>query len=95
MLDALYLRVLGGRTLWTNADSVGVQASELVLIAQRVSDYVPPTWPGTSVVHLGLAAGLERGASVTFAVASRRIELHINRIRDGAYSWIRWVIRSP
>jgi len=70
LLAAFYGKVLGGRTLWTKADSAGVEASGVVLIAQRVSDYVPPTWPGTSVVHLDLAAGLDLEASVAFAVAS-------------------------
>jgi hypothetical protein len=70
LLAAFYGEVLGGRALWTNADSAGVEASGVVLIAQRVPDYVPPTWPGTSVVHLDLAAGLDLEASVAFAVAS-------------------------
>lgn len=70
LLAAFYAEVLGGRALFTNTDSAGVDASGVVLIAQLVSDYVPPTWPGTSVVHLDLAAGLDLEASVAFAVAS-------------------------
>ena len=68
-LAAFHAEVLGGRAQWTNADSAGVEASGVVLIAQRVSDYVPPTWPVTSVKHLDLAAGLDLEASVAFAVA--------------------------
>lgn len=70
LLAAFYAEVLGGRALWTNADSADAEANGVVLIAQRVSDYVPPTWPGTSVIHLDLAAGLDLEASVAFAVAS-------------------------
>ena len=70
LLAAFYEEVLGGRALWANADSAGVEASGVVLVAQRVSNYVPPTWPGTSVVHLDLAAGQDLEASVAFAVAS-------------------------
>ena len=70
LLADFYLTVLGGRALWANADSVGVEASGVVLVAQRVSSYVPPTWPGASVIHLDLAAGLDLEASVAFAVAS-------------------------
>lgn len=69
LLAAFYKKVLGGRTLWTKADSVGIEARGVVLIAQRVSDYVTPIWPGTSVVHLDLAARSGLEASVAFAVA--------------------------
>ena len=68
---AFYAEVLGGRALWTNADCAGVEATGLVLMIQRVSDHVPPTWPGTPVIHLDLAVGLELEASVAFAVAAR------------------------
>ena len=70
LLAAFYAQVLGGRALWTNADSAGVEATGLVLMIQRVSYYLSSTWPGTSVIHLDLAAGLELETSATFAVAS-------------------------
>jgi hypothetical protein len=33
----------------------------MVLVMQRIEDYHPPTWPGTSVVHLDLTGGAEIG----------------------------------
>ena len=38
----------------------------LLLIPQRVADYEPPSWPGSSIVHLDLTAGAE------LALAERR-----------------------
>jgi len=70
VLATFYRDVLGGRLLWTNADSAGVEAAGLVLIAQRVSNHVSPIWPGTSVIHLDLAAGTDLQASVDVAVAA-------------------------
>ena len=94
VLADFYLTVLGGRELWTNADSVGVEASGVVLVAQRVSNYVPPTWPGASVIHLDLAAGLDLEASVAFAVASGATTAAHSQIRDGLCSSIRRVTPS-
>lgn len=56
-LAAFYLRLLGGRVLWSRTSSVGVQTPGVLLIPQVVADYQPPVWPGSSVVHLDLTAG--------------------------------------
>jgi hypothetical protein len=55
-LGLFYQQLLGGEILWANDGSVGVRAAQVVLVAQRVTPYTPPTWPDTSIVHLDLAA---------------------------------------
>lgn len=55
-LADFYLALLGGKQLWAKPDSSGVEVPGAVLVAQRVKNYVPPVWPGTSVVHLDLTA---------------------------------------
>ncbi|HYO41350.1 MAG TPA: VOC family protein, partial [Nocardioidaceae bacterium] len=49
--------------------SVGVQTPGLLLIPQRVTDYQPPSWPGSSVVHLDLTAGPALAGAERRAVA--------------------------
>lgn len=56
-LATFYLDLLGGRLLWSKAASAAVQVPGVLLVMQRVADYVPPRWPGASVVHLDLTAG--------------------------------------
>lgn len=68
-LAEFYLGLLGGRLLWSRFTSVGVQTPGLLLIAQRVAPYRPPSWPGSSVVHLDLTAGTEPDGSERLAVA--------------------------
>lgn len=58
-LAEFYLRLLGGRVRWRRESSVGVDVPGVLLVAQEVTDYRPPVWPGASVVHLDLAAGDE------------------------------------
>lgn len=55
-LAEFYLRLLGGQLVWCHPGSAGVRAGVL-LVMQRVADYRPPTWPGSSIVHLDLTAG--------------------------------------
>ena len=57
LLAEFYASLLGGHVLWTAESSVGVSVGSMVLVAQRVADYHPPVWPGTSIVHLDLTAG--------------------------------------
>ncbi|MBA2639125.1 MAG: VOC family protein [Nocardioidaceae bacterium] len=56
-LADFYRALLGGRQLWAKESSVGVEVPGAVLVPQRVDGYVPPLWPGTSIVHLDLTAG--------------------------------------
>jgi catechol 2,3-dioxygenase-like lactoylglutathione lyase family enzyme len=56
-LADFYRALLGGRQLWAKESSVGVEVPGAVLVPQRVDGYVPPVWPGTSIVHLDLTAG--------------------------------------
>ena len=51
-----YRALLGGRQLWAGESSVGLEVPGGVLVAQRVHGYVPPVWPGASLVHLDLTA---------------------------------------
>lgn len=67
-LGSFYQQLLGGEILWSTADSVGVQAANVVLVAQRVTPYVPPEWPGASVVHLDLAATPDLATATTSAI---------------------------
>lgn len=68
-LADFYLRLLGGLLLWRSEDSVGVRVPGVVLAMQRVPDYQPPKWPGTSIVHLDLSAGAELDEPEARAVA--------------------------
>ena len=55
-LADFYCSLLGGRRLWAKESSVGIEVPGSVLVAQQVDGYVPPAWPGTSLVHLDLTA---------------------------------------
>lgn len=55
-LADFYLGLLGGRQLWARMSSVGIEVPGAVLVAQKMDGYVPPVWPGASVVHLDLTA---------------------------------------
>ena len=56
-LADFYLELLGGQVLWQSAGSAGLRVPGVVLVMQRVAEYRPPAWPGSSVVHLDLTAG--------------------------------------
>ncbi|WP_456825161.1 VOC family protein [Cellulomonas sp. P5_E12] len=68
-LAEFYLRLMGGRLLWSRPTSVGVQVPGLLLTPQRVENYRPPQWPGASIVHLDLTAGDDLDGPVKRAVA--------------------------
>jgi hypothetical protein len=68
-LAEFYLRLLGGRLLWSRPTSVGLQVPGVLLIPQRVDGYRAPQWPGTSIVHLDLTAGEQLDEPVKRAVA--------------------------
>ena len=53
-LATFYARMLGGHVDWATDSAAGVTAGSYTLIAQRVSPYRKPVWPGSSVVHLDL-----------------------------------------
>jgi catechol-2,3-dioxygenase len=55
-LADFYRSLLGGRELWAKESSVGIKVPGAVLVAQQVDGYVPPAWPGSSIVHLDLTA---------------------------------------
>ena len=67
-LGDFYLDLLGGRQSWVKESSVGIEVPGAVLVAQRVDGYVPPAWPGTSIVHLDLTAD-DLGAAAGLALA--------------------------
>ena len=67
-LADFYRGLLGGRQLWAKESSVGIEVPGAVLVAQQVDGYVPPAWPGTSIVHLDLTAD-DLGAAAERAVA--------------------------
>jgi catechol-2,3-dioxygenase len=53
-LASFYARLLGGHVTWMTDTAAGVSVGNYDLVAQRVSPYARPTWPGTSIVHLDL-----------------------------------------
>ena len=67
-LASFYSALLGGRRLWTKSESAAVEVAGVVLVAQRVAGYVPPEWPGSSIVHLDLTAD-DLDAAARHAVA--------------------------
>lgn len=69
VLARFYLALLGGELLWENSESAGFRTQAgLNLVAQRVSNYVPPQWPSSSIVHFDLNAGADLAVSVAYAV---------------------------
>lgn len=74
VLAQFSIALLGGEMLWNTDGSAGVRVgASIVLVPQRVADYVPPAWPGTSIVHLDLTAGAT--AEETELATQRAIEL--------------------
>ena len=69
-LADFYLELLGGQLLWRSADSAGIRVPGVVLAMQRVAEYRPPTWPGSSVVHLDLTADQDIEDATARAVAA-------------------------
>ena len=67
-LADFYLELLGGQVLWQSAGSAGLRVPGVVLVMQRVAEYRPPAWPGSSVVHLDLTAGDGVAAAAARAV---------------------------
>ncbi|MEC3915967.1 VOC family protein [Nocardia sp. CDC160] len=60
LLARFYKDLLGGQMVWNNERSAGIRLpSGLTIIAQKVTGYTPPPWPGTSIVHLDLAANAD------------------------------------
>jgi len=53
-LAAFYARLLDGEVAWATDSAAGVTAGSYTLVAQKVSPYLPPAWPGTAIVHLDL-----------------------------------------
>jgi Glyoxalase-like domain len=68
-LARFYADLLAGTLLWTHESSAAVESDGLVLVMQRIEDYQPPTWPGTSIVHLDLNGAAEIGELERRAVA--------------------------
>jgi catechol-2,3-dioxygenase len=58
-LAQFYARLLGGTVLWNTQTAAAVQAGGYVLVAQHVTGYRPPEWPGTPIVHLDLNGDLD------------------------------------
>jgi hypothetical protein len=56
--------------LWHTVGSAAIEARGIVLVLQRVANYLPPVWPGTAVIHfdLTLPPGSSLGQSVAGAL---------------------------
>lgn len=48
----------------------------MLLVLQRVADYRPPLWPGSSIVHLDLTAGehLEQPEQLAIALGACAVD---------------------
>jgi hypothetical protein len=87
-----YADLLQGTLLWIHEKSAAIESDGMVLVMQRIEDYRPPTWPGTSIVHLDLH-GVPRSASLSGAPLHWVPGLHRrSRTRDGEYCSIRLAI---
>ncbi len=64
-----YIDLRGGELLWNNTASARARVGETILVAQRVTPYTRPVWPGTSIIHLDLSAGGELEQSSARAVS--------------------------
>jgi hypothetical protein len=53
-LATFYARLLDGKVNWATDTAAGVTVGTYTLVAQKVSPYVLPRWPGASIVHLDL-----------------------------------------
>ena len=53
-LARFYLDLLSAELLWSTSTAAAVRCGTYVLIAQKCVPYVPPQWPGASVLHLDL-----------------------------------------
>jgi hypothetical protein len=94
-LAHFYVRLLGGRVLWSRPNSVGVQLPGLLLVPQRVAGYRPPVWPGASIVHLDFTADEQLAEPVKRAIElGARAWLIRSPMSDGRRSSIRPAIRS-
>lgn len=68
-LADFYSQLLDGRELWRTEDSIGVHVEGAVLVMQRVAEFVPPQWPGSSIVHLDFSAQPSLSRAVDKAVS--------------------------
>ena len=68
VLADFYLTLLGGEELWRSPGSVGFQVPGITLVAQRVTPYRPPAWPGSPVVHLDLTPAGDLATAVARAI---------------------------
>jgi hypothetical protein len=75
-LADFYLALLGGAELWHSERSIGLRVPGAVLAMQRIDGYVPPTWPGSAVVHLDLTSDgdLDRHEARAIGLGARRPE---------------------
>jgi len=53
-LARFYAQLLGGTVLWSTSTAAAVQAGDYILVAQHVTGYRAPDWPGAAIVHLDL-----------------------------------------
>lgn len=67
-LADFYRTMLGGQQLWAKEFSVGLEVPGAVLVAEQFDGYLPPVWPGTSIVHLDLTCE-DRGTAAARATA--------------------------
>lgn len=86
-LARFYLALLGGDLLWENPSSSGIRThSGLNIVAQRVANYIPPTWPSASIVHFDLDAGVSLDDPSLMQSNVGRQKQRSNRTRGGEFS---------
>lgn len=75
-LADFYQALLDGAELWRSERSIGLRVRGAVLAMQRIDGYVPPTWPGSAVMHLDLTSDgdLDRDEARAIELGARRAD---------------------
>jgi Glyoxalase-like domain len=69
-LARFYAELLGGEIMWSTAKAAAVRSGHWVLIPQKVEGYRPPSWPGSSILHLDLNGDAAVAELVAVALAA-------------------------
>jgi hypothetical protein len=69
-LAGFYATLLNGEIAWSTATAAGVRSGGWILALQKVNGYEPPTWPGSSILHLDLNGDAPVDELVAVALAA-------------------------
>lgn len=89
-LAAFWRELLDGEDVFSGPDNAGVRTGGTLLVMQRVDSYRPPSWPGTSILHLDLGVdgplqdAVERALSAGATEAANQYDERWNVLLDPA-----------